>query len=62
MTCKLNLPEGKIQRNKETEERERHDYKQKGKENENRITEKVLQVFRRSGNRVHDYRAAVSGL
>jgi hypothetical protein len=61
MTWKLNLPEGKIQRNKETK-RERRDCKKKCKEYANRKTEKVLQVFRSSGNRVQDYQAAVSGL
>jgi hypothetical protein len=44
------------------QKRERHDYKQKGKENENGKTEKDLQVFRSCGNRFQDYQAAVSGL
>ena len=44
------------------QKRERHDCKQKGKENENGKIEKVLEVFHSSGNRVQDYQAEVSGL
>jgi hypothetical protein len=35
--------------------RERHGYKQRGKENENGKTEKVLQFYRSSGNKVQDW-------